>query len=161
MSIAHLKPPLAAAAAAITLVLVAASTASAHAEPETIITHAGSQVFDNDVNCLGVVGTTTVTYRETLHVTEGPDIPFHYSVHQTGTVAFVPNDPAGVVYTGHFSYDLEFNTTGPTNTEVGSERLMVKSTGSDGSTLWFRSVVHQTLNAENELTTSFDRSSCT
>jgi hypothetical protein len=161
MSIADLKPLLAAAAAAITLGLVAVSTASAHAEPVTIITHAGSQVFDNDVNCLGVVGTTTLTYKEALHVTEGPYIPFHYNVHQTGTVTFVPNDPAAVVYTGRFSYDLEFNTTGPTSLEVGSERLMVKSTGSDGSTLWFRSVAHETLNAEHELTTSFDRSSCT
>jgi hypothetical protein len=160
MSFAHLKRLLAGAAAAITLVLLAASTASAHAEPVTIITQAGVQVFDNDVNCLGVVGTTTVTYREALHVTEGPDIPFHYSVHQTGTVTFVPNDPASVVYAGHFSYDLEFNTTGPTNTEVGSQRLAVKTTGSDGSTLWCRSVVHQTLNAEHELTASFDRSSC-
>ena len=161
MRSAHLKSTLVAAAAALALGLVIASPALPRAFPETIITTNGTQVFEDDVNpCSGVAGTTTITYHQVLHVTEGPEIPFHFSLHETGIQTFVPDDPAGIVYTGHYTYSTSFNTTGPTGTEVATERFIVNATGSDGSTLRFRVVAHQTFNANHELVTSFDRPSC-
>src|SRR4051794_37833733 len=107
MRSALLKSTVVAAAAALALSLLIASPALAHAFPETIITSNGTEVFEDVVNaCSGVSGTTTNPYPQVLHVTEAPGIPSHYSAHQTGTQTLAPNDPAGIVYTGNYTYSF-------------------------------------------------------
>jgi hypothetical protein len=156
---APMKSLLVAAAATLALGLIIASPALARAFPETFTIEV-DEVFADVNPCTGVPGTITLNYRSLIHVTEGPDIPFHFSLHNTGTLSFVPDDPAGIAYTGNFTEHDSFNTTGPASMETETERFTVNVTGSDGSSLDLRVAAHHTYNANHELTVSFERVTC-
>jgi hypothetical protein len=69
------------------------------------------------------------------------------------------DEGTGVVYTGHATFWGNFNVNerNANDTFTGS----IHVTGSDGSTISYHEVMHETLNANGVLTVSFDKPSLT
>jgi hypothetical protein len=69
------------------------------------------------------------------------------------------DEGTGVVYTGHSTFWGNFNVNerNANDTFTGS----IHVTGSDGSTISYHEVMHETWNANGVLTVSFDRPSLT
>src|SRR6476661_4608346 len=69
------------------------------------------------------------------------------------------DEGTGVVYTGHSTFWGNFNLNERNSNDTFTGSIHV--TGSDGSTISYHEVMHETLNANDVLTVSFDRPSLT
>jgi hypothetical protein len=136
------------------LVLVAPAANAASADVETI--HFGGTFSQADANpCTGAPGTFTVTFKGVSHTTTNPDGTLHHTATVNGEQTFTPDDPAQPSYTGKFTaWDGQ---NGTRKTITLSAAFHDQLTGSDGSRIRDRGVVHMTLNANGTVTVDFDR----
>jgi hypothetical protein len=139
---------------ALLVVVVAPMASAARAAVETV--HFGGTLIQADANpCTGAPGTFTVTFKGVSHTTTNPDGTFHHTATVNGDVEFTPDDPAQPSYTGKFTaWDAQ---NGTRHTITLSAAFHDRLTGSDGSTIYDRGVVHITLNANGTVTVDFDR----
>ena len=107
--------------------------------------------------CTGDTGTLTDTFNSV----------FHGTISKTGSLftgtaeaefTFVPDDPAKVTYTGHFT--TWFGDENNLQNDVAHATFNLHATGSDGSTLTFHENAQATMNANGVITVSFDKLSC-
>lgn len=154
------------AAALAGLLLFAASPAVADPPAvETDIVKNETITFEDDVNpCTGVPGTSTVTFNAVFHITdqgssEGLFI-YHVSSVLTGTVTFVPDDPAEPSYTGHFVSRSSTQATPPGLGFVDNFTFTVTARGTDGSLLTFRVRSQFTRLPSGEVVVDFFRVTC-
>jgi hypothetical protein len=136
------------------LVLVAPAASVASAEVETI--HFGGTLSQPSVNpCTGAPGTMAVTFKGVSHTTTNPDGTVHHTATVNGDLTFTPDDPEQPSYTGKFTaWDGQ---NGTRQTITLSAAFHNQLTGSDGSKIRDRGVVHMTLNANGTVTVDFDR----
>jgi hypothetical protein len=111
--------------------------------------------------CSGAAGLTTFRYQSDIHVTAQADGTFWAHFVYVGSYGFQPFDASQPSYAGSFDFWSGVNFNGPnlTNGDV----FTVRATGSDGSTLFFHEVVHETLlldAAPAALGISFDKATC-
>jgi hypothetical protein len=141
--------------AALALLIVAAPAASA-ASPVVETIHFGGTFSQADANpCTGAPGTFAVTFKGVSHTTTNPDGTLHHTATVNGEQTFTPDDPAQPSYTGKFTaWDGQ---NGTRQTITLSAAFHDRLTGSDGSTIYDRGVVHMTLNANDTVTVDFDR----
>jgi hypothetical protein len=139
----------------LTLLIVAAPAASA-ASPAVETVHFGGTFSQPGVNpCSGAPGTFVVTFKGVAHTTTNPDGTLHHTATVNGDLSFSPDDPAQPSYTGKFTaWDAQ---NGTRRTITLSAAFHDRLTGSDGSTIRDRGVVHMTLNANGTVTVDFDR----
>jgi hypothetical protein len=74
--------------------------------------------------------------------------------HSTVGVAFVPDDPDGVAYTGHETFNFAASGEGHTFTTTLTTHVRVR--GTDGSFITVREVAHLTV-AREDVVVAFDR----
>jgi hypothetical protein len=136
------------------LVLVAPAASAASADVETI--HFGGTFSQPGVNpCTGAPGMFAVTFKGVSHTTTNPDGTLHHTATVNGEQTFTPDDPAQPSYAGKFTaWDGQ---NGTRQTITLSAAFHDRLTGSDGSTIYDRGVVHMTLNANGTVTVDFDR----
>ncbi len=136
--------------------LVLAAPAASVASPTVETIHFGGTFSQADANpCTGAPGTFTVTFKGVSHTTTNPDGTLHHTATVNGDLRFTPDDPAQPSYTGKFTaWDGQ---NGTRNTITLSAAFHDRLTGSDGSTIRDRGVVHMTLNANGTVTVDFDR----
>jgi hypothetical protein len=136
--------------------LVMAAPAASAASPTVETIHFGGTLSQPSVNpCTGAPGTMAVTFKGVSHTTTNPDGTVHHTATVTGDLRFTPDDPAQPSYTGRFTaWDGQ---NGTRQTITLSAAFHNRLTGSDGSTIRDRGVVHITLNANDTVTVDFDR----
>jgi hypothetical protein len=136
--------------------LVMAAPAASAASPTVETIHFGGTLSQPSVNpCTGAPGTMAVTFKGVSHTTTNPDGTVHHTATVTGDLTFTPDDPAQPSYTGRFTaWDGQ---NGTRQTITLSAAFHNRLTGSDGSTIRDRGVVHITLNANDTVTVDFDR----
>lgn len=141
--------------AGLALLAVAAPAASA-ASPAVETIHFSGTFSQADANpCTGAPGTFTVTFKGVSHTTTNPDGTLHHTATVNGDVTFTPDDPVQPSYAGKFTaWDGQ---NGTRQTITLSAAFHDRLTGSDGSTIRDRGVVHMTLNANAMVTVDFDR----
>jgi len=116
--------------------------ASAAAEPTTQTTHEHSLV-ESSVDPLPVCGaegplyTITTTTNVVEHVTAFDDGRVHSHSTRTGSFVAEPLDSAGVSFSGRVTVSQTSSQSAS-----GTVVFILRGTGSDGSTLHFRSVDH-------------------
>jgi type 1 fimbria pilin len=141
--------------AGLALLVLAAPAASA-ARPAVETIHFGGTFSQADANpCTGAPGTFTVTFKGVSHTTTNPDGTVHHTATVNGEQTFTPDDPDQPSYTGRFTaWDGQ---NGTRQTITLSAAFHDRLTGSDGSKIRDRGVVHMTLNANGTVTVDFDR----
>jgi len=144
--------------AALGLVLLPGASALAQgATSETFHEH-GATDIESDVNpCSGVPGTVTITYNAVFHITQPASGGEHVTFTQTGSFAFVPDDPSEPSYTGHFAVWGGFN--GNKKNAAGTFTFEGTGRGSDGSRISFHGVEHFNVTATG-VEVSFSKFHC-
>jgi len=136
------------------LTLALASPAAARAISSTQTFHDATQVMVTTIPCTGAPATVTLTYNGVFHINSLPGGEFWTTFTETGTVVAVPADPTQPTLTGRFTVwgNFNLNERNSNSTFTFTVRL------SDGSV--FHETQHFTMNANGEITTSFDKPSC-
>ncbi len=127
--------------------------------------HDATASFPSPNPCSGVPGTVTTTYNGVIHLTVltsgvGTGTGW-FTITNTGSFVFTPNDPTQPTFTGKFTFwdGVSFNL----NNFAATNILVVHGTGSDGSTLTFHDVMHITVLTTTSPPTvviSFDKPTC-
>src|SRR6266566_2546561 len=140
--------------AVLVLTLALASSTAAHATSYTQTVHDATDAFLSVIPCTGAPATITVTYNGVFHINSLPGGEFWTTFTQTGTVSAVPLDPTQPTLTGRFTIwgNFNLNERNQNTTFTFTVRL------SDGSV--FHDTAHFTMNANGEITTTFDKPSC-
>ena len=105
--------------------------------------------------CTGEPGTLTQTYNDVFHGTINKTGSW-FTGTLTGSIQFVPDNPASPTYTGHFQ--AWFGDENNLQNEVSHSTSNFRVTGSDGSTLSMHDNMQATMNANGVITVSFDHS---
>lgn len=153
-------------AAALTA-LLAISAATALAAPhaagtETITEHFREEVMSEPgVNpCTGEPGTLTLAVKNgVFHATTQADGDFWVTGTFNGTVTFVPEDPEGIVYSGHFAQ--WFGGAMNNKNELAHDTANFHLTGTDGSRVGVHSTEHVSTNGRGEPTVTFEKTHLT
>jgi hypothetical protein len=137
---------------------VAATGGPGHTVTQTDNIH-GSQTSTDTNPCTGNEIDLTQTSNIVQHVTYFPGGDEMWGTFTEEDKVTGVDQGTGVVYTGHSTFWGNFNVNerNANDTFTGS----IHVTGSDGSTISYREVMHETWNANNVLTVSFDRPSLT
>jgi hypothetical protein len=140
--------------AVLVLTLALASPATARATSYTQTVHDATDTFVDVNPCTGAPVTITVTYNGVFHINSLPGGEFWTTFTQTGTVTAVPLDLTQPTLTGRFTVwgNFNLNERNQNSTFTFTVRL------SDGTV--FHDTAHFTMNANGEITTSFDKPSC-
>ncbi len=140
--------------AVLVLTLALASPAFARATSSTQTFHDVTETFVDVIPCTGAPATITVKYNGVFHINSLPGGEFWLTFTQTGTVTAVPLDPTQPTLTGRFTIwgNFNLNERNENTTFTFTVRL------SDGSV--FHDIAHYTMNANGEITTSFDKPIC-
>ena len=140
--------------AVLVLTLALASPTAAHATSYTQTFHDATDTFVDVIPCTGAPATITVTYNGVFHINSLPGGEFWMTFTQTGTVSAVPLDATQPTLTGRFTIwgNFNLNERNQNTTFTFTVRL------SDGSV--FHDTAHFTMNANGEITTSFENPSC-
>ena len=136
------------------LTLALVSPAAARATSYTQTFHDATQTFVGVIPCTGALATITLTYNGVFHINSLPGGEFWTTFTETGTVSAVPLDSTQPTLTGRFTIwgNFNLNERNQNSTFTFTVRL------SDGSV--FHDTAHFTMNANGEITTSFDKPSC-
>ena len=131
-----------------------ASPAAARATSYTQTVHDVTETFVDVNPCTGAPVTITVTYNGVFHINSLPGGEFWTTFTQTGTVTAVPFDSTQPTLTGRFTVwgNFNLNERNQNSTFTFTVRL------SDGTV--FHDTMHFTMNANGEITTSFDKPTC-
>lgn len=138
------------------LLSLGTSTAFAGGNGATTFTQNDHGVTDisADVNpCTGEPGTLTQTYNDVFHGTINKTGSW-FTGTITGTIQFVPDNPASPTYTGHFT--TWFGDENNLQNDVEHSTFNAHVTGSDGSTITIHDNAQATMNANGVITVSFD-----
>lgn len=112
-----------------------------------------------DVNpCTGEPGTTTQTYNDVFHGTINKTGSW-FTGTVTGSIVFVPDNPASPTYTGHFQF--WFGDENNLRNDVEHDTSNFRVTGSDGSVISAHENAQATMNANGVITVSFDHVNAT
>ena len=107
--------------------------------------------------CTGNVITLTVDGNSVTHITFFPDgDELWFTFTETGKFTGIDGD---VTYTGHFTVWANQNVNEQNSNSTFT--FSIRAFGSDGSTIIGHEVAHFTMNANGELTVSFDKPSFT
>lgn len=157
---------IAACLASFSLISVDASAAGAGAVSATQTFHNATQTFSSTNPCSGVPGTLVITYNGVAHatfLTSGVGAGTGWvTFTATGDFVFTPFDSSQPTFTGQFTVwdGASFNLDNFAVTGI----LVVKGTGSDGSTLRFHDVMHITvldpLSSSPTIVVNFDKPTC-
>jgi len=139
---------------ALLLTLALASPAVAQATSYTQTFHDVTEVMVDVIPCTGAPATITITYNGVAHINSLPGGEFWATFTATGTFTAVPFDPTQPTLTGRFTFWDNFNL----NERNQNSTLTFTVRASDGSI--FHETAHFTMNANGEITTSFDKPSC-
>jgi hypothetical protein len=104
--------------------------------------------------CTGASGTIVDDEQDTFHVTSLADGRLQLAGHSTVDVAFVPDDPDGVRYAGHETFN--FAATGGGATLATTLTTYVRVRGTDGSFFTLREIAHLTV-SRGDVVVAFDR----
>ena len=141
-------------ALALAAAMMAAPAAPASADTVTVVQRQ-TDINPGETNpCTGATGTVVDEEQDVFHITTLADGTLELSGHSTTAVSFVPDDPSGVVYSGHETSNFSATGSGDTFTTTFTTQLRVR--GSDGSFLTFREVAHLTVTASG-VKVAFDR----
>jgi type 1 fimbria pilin len=126
-----------------------APAAAFAAETETI--HFSGTDSRTEANlCSGAPGMLTIVYSGVLHTTALED----GTIHVTGTVTFVPEDPSQPSFTGHLAEWFDTNVNSSNSTMTVAENVLLH--GSDGSLGKAHILTNLTINANGTVTSSID-----
>jgi hypothetical protein len=145
---------------AIALGAVAAAPAAVGAPADTItVVDRQVDVNPGETNpCTGAVGTIVDDEQDTFHITALADGRLQLSGHSTVGVTFVPDDPAGVTYSGRETFNFVQTGGGSGFTTTTTTHVHVR--GTDGSSLAIREVAHLTV-SRGDVVIAFDRPTLT
>jgi hypothetical protein len=136
-------------------ILVSPNAALARADTQTIHFSGVSQSSPAVNPCTGDSGTLTETVKEGVeHSTLNPDGTTHEAFVIRVDVVFIPDDPAGPTLIGTSTDTFEGNVNRQNDTLTVA--FAGHASGSDGSTVWFRGLVHLTVNANGTVTVDFE-----
>jgi hypothetical protein len=137
---------------------VAATGGTGHTVTQTENFH-GVQTTTDTNPCTGNAIDLTQTSNIVQHVTFFPAGDEMWGTFTEEDKVTGVDEGTGVVYTGHSTFWGNFNVNerNANDTSTGS----IHVTGSDGSTISYHEVMHETLNANGVLAVSFDRPSLT
>jgi hypothetical protein len=138
---------------------VAAAGGTGHTVTMTTTTKSTNPI--NDVNPCApadpVVGVSVD--NAVMHITFFPASDEHWFTFTDTAKVTVTDQVTGVVYTGHSTFWANDNLNERNANFTFTSTINVR--GSDGSTIHFHEVGHLTLNANGDVTVSFDRPSVT
>jgi len=139
-------------AATVILMAVPAVAGGAGTETFTIHEHEATVIDSVKVNpCTGEPGTLLAVARNLkFHETVQADGNNWVTATGTGAASFVPLEPGGVSYSGHFT--LWFGGSNNNKNEVEHETATYVLTGTDGSKLHVHVRSHLGTNAQGEVT---------
>lgn len=120
--------------------------------------HDVTQVMPDINPCTGEPGTTTQTFNDVFHGTINKTGSW-FTGTTTGSIQFVPDDPASPTYTGHFQF--WFGDENNLRNGVEHDTSNFRVTGSDGSIIAGHNNAQVTMNANGVFTVSFDHFSMT
>jgi hypothetical protein len=137
---------------------VAATGGTGHTVTQTDNIHGGQTSTDTNP-CTGNEIDLTETSNIVQHITYFPGGDEMWGTFTEEDKVTGVDQGTGVVYTGHSTFWGNFNVNerNANDTFTGS----IHVTGSDGSTISYHEVMHETWNANGVLTVSFDRPSLT
>ena len=107
--------------------------------------------------CTNDTETLTTTSNSVFHGTINKNGSWFTGTAE-GTFTFVPDNPAAVTYTGHFT--TWFGDENNRQNGVEHSTFNVHATGSDGSRLTFHENAQAAMNANGVITVSFDKMRC-
>jgi hypothetical protein len=137
---------------------VAPAALAAPAETLTQTFHNAIEVDPDNVHpCTGDEGTLTTVENGVIHVTMTANGGFHLTGTFTGTLEFVPDDPAKPSFTGHLT--LWFGDNDNLRNEADTVTFTVHAEGSDSSSLDIHDTMHLSVSATG-LAVSFDKPRC-
>jgi hypothetical protein len=137
------------------LTLALASPAAARATSYTQTVHDVTDVLVGmTIPCTGAPATITITYNGVFHINSLPGGEFWTTFTQTGTFTAVPLDSTQPTLTGRFTVWGNFNL----NERNQNSTFTFTVRASDGTV--FHETAHFTMNANGEITTSFDKPTC-
>jgi hypothetical protein len=113
---------------------------------------------DSSNPCTGDLGTLTLTFNDVFHGTSLANGTSWFTGTITGTLVFVPVEPARPTYTGHFTQ--WFGDENNLRNDVEPSTFNVNATGSDGSHLVFHENDQAATNANGVVTVSFQHVIC-
>jgi len=116
--------------------------------------HGVTQVMPDVNPCTGEPGTTTMTFNDVFHGTINKTGSW-FTGTVTGSIQFVPDNPASPTYTGHFQDWFGDENNLQNGVEHSTSNFRV--TGSDGSVIAGHENAQATLNANGVITVSFDK----
>ncbi len=123
--------------------------------------HGAVQSFPSNVPCVdppnSVTGFLTLTFNAVFHVTVNTAGDAWATSTQTGDFSFVPFNPAGLSYTGHFA--IWFGDSFNQNNSVLHDTFNLHGTASDGSSLTAHMIDHMSISASG-MTLVFDKVVC-
>jgi hypothetical protein len=141
--------------AVLVLTLALASPAAARATSYTQTVHDVTEVLVGmTIPCTGEPATITITYNGVFHINSLPGGEYWTTFTQTGTFTAVPLDSTQPTLTGRFTIWGNFNL----NERNQNTTFTFTVRASDGSV--FHDTAHFTMNANGEITTSFDKPTC-
>ena len=148
-----------ACAAALLACLIAAATAlNAPPSHETIISKSGSQSVQltDHPPC---IGTATIVYHDTFHVTDFGNGTLHLADAQAGTFTFVSASD-GKTYVGRYSGTFMHQSNPPGEQFVEGGTFRLTGTAADGSQLRFLVLFHVTSTPDGDFTSLIDGARC-
>jgi hypothetical protein len=138
-------------------VVAAAAVPAAHASAADTITvvERSTDVNPGETNpCNGATGTIVDDEQDVFHITTLAGGRLELNGHSTVAVSFLPDDPSGVVYTGHETF--AFHATGGPDTFTTTLTNHVRVRGTDGSFVTLHEVAHTTVTPAG-VSVDFDR----
>jgi len=105
-------------------------------------------------------GVVTITYNGVFHITDFGGGIFQVTGTQTGTLVFVPDDPSGITYTGHFAAWFGTQSNPPALQFAATDTFAVHVTGSDGSKLTLLLLNHVTRTPAGDIASEFHIVGC-
>jgi hypothetical protein len=104
--------------------------------------------------CTGATGTILDDEQDVFHLTSLANGTLQLTGHGTTTVTFAPDDPRGVRYDGHETFN--FSATGGLQGFATTTTNHLRVRGSDGSFVTFRQIARVTVTSSG-VVTDFDR----
>ena len=138
-------------------VVAAAAVPAAHASAADTVTlvERSTDVNPGETNpCNGATGTIVDDEQDVFHITTLGGGRLELNGHSTVAVSFVPDDPSGVLYSGHETF--AFHATGGPDTFTTTLTTHVRVRGTDGSFLTAHEGAPATVTATG-VSVDFDR----
>lgn len=135
-----------AALAVASLLLLTSPPAALAAGADTItVRERHVDVNPGEINtCTGAAGTIIDTEQDVFHITTLANGTLHLTGHSTAAVAFTPDDPEQVAYTGHETFALSQSSGNRNFVTTTTHNVRIK--GSDGTFITIRQRTHLTVN---------------